>query len=146
MKWSDLPPQDFEWSLSVPNCCWVRPNIWGEDEPALGELNRHVYPDADGECGIIINTMNGSIDVKADSVERKYCRIPPQPEFGWSDSEPDRVGWYWVKSDGGDIDPVLVYLDQDEESLVFSGIDWPAFRVTPVKSPNLSWIKIPLPE
>lgn len=144
MKWSDVPPEDFEWTLSVPNCCWVKPNIWGEDEPALGELERHIYPDADGEHGIIINTMNGGIDVKADLVERKYCRIPPPSELGWSDSPPKSVGWYWVRTNTRDVDPVLVHLDHDEENLVFSGID--SYRAIPVNSPNLSWFKIPLPD
>jgi hypothetical protein len=147
MKWIDDLPNDFEWGgPSTPVCCWVKPNIWGEDEPVLGELERHVYPDADGEHGILINTMNGSIDVKVESIKRKYAKISPPPEHGWSDVPPDSTGWYWVRTDVGDVDPVMVYLDHDEETLVFSGIDWPSFRVTPVTSPNLSWVEIPLPE
>lgn len=147
MRWSDDPPEDFELGgLSTPECCWVCPNIWGEDEPTLGELERHIYPDTDGEHGVIINTMNGGIDIKAESVKRRYCRIPKPPEHEWSATPPEKIGWYWVRTDSGDIDPVLVYLSNDEETLVFSGIDWPSFRVSPVTTPSLSWIEIPLPQ
>jgi len=147
MKWSDVPPDDFELGgLSTPECCWVKPNVWGDDEPTLGELERHVYPDSDGEHSVFINTMNGCIDVKAEFIKRMYCKIPPPPEHGWSDAPPESTGWYWVKTDNGDVDPVMAYLDHDEETLVFSGIDWPSFRVTPVTTPNLSWIEIPLPK
>jgi len=147
MKWSDAPPEDFEWGgLSATECCWVKPNIWEKDEPTLGELGRHVYPDIAGEYGVLIDTMNGSIDVEVDSVKRRYCRIPPPPEHGWSHAPPESTGWYWVRTEVGDVDPVMVYLDHDEETLVFSGIGWPSFRVTKVTCLNVSWVEIPLPE
>ena len=146
MKWSDVLPEHFEWGVdSTSACCWVKPNAQGEDEPEVGELERHVYPDADGEHGVIIATMTDGIDVKLDSVKRRYCMIPPPPEQGWSGTPPKSVGWYWVRTADGGIDAVLVYVD-DDERMVFAGIDWPPFRVTAADTPNLSWSEIPVPE
>lgn len=145
LKWGDTPPLDFDWGSPAPMCCWVTPNIWGDSEPALGELSTHIYPDRDGECGIIINTVNGAIDVKDDPTERRYCLVPqPNPEE-WDITPPVEKGWYFLKASEDSIVLVSVYEDPQTLELVYTGIDWPTFAISKVASATGSWIRIPLP-
>jgi hypothetical protein len=141
LKWSDIPPDDSE----CDDLFWVKPNIWGEDEPIVAEVLPYFDYFYEEINGVKIITMNGNIIPKDDSVKRKYCKIPPPPETGWSDQPPECSGWYWIRDDNGDIEAALVYRYNDDDPLTLFDINGCGDN-SPITTLNLSWLKIPLPE